>query len=186
MLGNYYTRTFGEIFENFDNFLDDYNTCGIPAIITRENLTTLFYLLYARYGNSHIASENENQFKYKVFSTIFMYGPTWEKRLEIQAKLRGLKDEELALGGEATYNHAYNPNSPPPSGDERAGLPYINDQNKTLYTKSKIEGYATLASLLETDVTESFIGEFKKLFLVIVEPYSPLWYKSNEILLEDI
>lgn len=175
--GNFYTRTFGEIFGDFDTFYEDYTTCGIPVLLSHQNITTLFYLLYARYGNSHIASENENQFKYKVFSTIFMYGPTWEKRLEVQGKLRELTDEDIVLGSEATYNHAFSPNSAP-STNSREGLPYINDQNKALYTKGKLEGYANLMALLETDVTEKFIGRFKKLFLTFVEPYSPLWYKS--------
>ena len=42
----------------------------------------------AKYGNNPIANKDINQFKYKLFSTVFMYGPTWAKRLDIQKILR--------------------------------------------------------------------------------------------------
>ena len=52
------------------------STYSISNNGTDANATTLYYLLYARYGNSHIVNTDENQFTYKLFSTIFMYGPT--------------------------------------------------------------------------------------------------------------
>ena len=42
-----------------------------------------------------------------------------------------------------------------------------------------MEGYSILLSLLETDVTESFLDKFKKLFLKIVQPELPLWYATE-------
>lgn len=186
--GNFRTRTFAQIFEpenenedSVDIFIPAIKECGVPLKITENNLNTLFYLLYARYGNSHIASNDENQFIYKVASTIFMYGPTWEKRVEIQDKLRTISDEDLLKGSQAIYNTA---NAP---GTELAGLVdnegkvnYLSGQNTTAYRKSKMEGYATLASLLETDVTKQFIDRFANLFLKIVEPYDPLWYVTED------
>lgn len=179
--GNFRTRTFANIFEDVNKFNAEMQETKIPQKITQENLNTLFYLLYARYGNSHIASMDENQFKYKVASTIFMYGPTWEKRLDVQDKLRAISDEDLLKGSEAIYNTA---NAP---GTELAGLvdnegkvDFLSGQNTTAYRKSKMEGYATLASLLETDVTKEFIDRFANLFLKIVEPYNPLWYVTED------
>lgn len=178
--GNFRTRTFANIFEEEDVFSLTLKECGIPLKITEESLSTLFYLLYARYGNSHIASYDENQFIYKVASTIFMYGPTWEKRIEIQDSLRKLTEEELLKGGAAIYNSA---NAPGTSLADNVGpdgkVDYISGQNTTDYYKSKMEGYATLASLLETDVTKEFLDKFANLFLKIVEPYSPLWYVTE-------
>ena len=68
--GNFRTRKFSDIYDKVEKFLDGYENSGIPKVLSDENLTTLFYLLYARYGNSNIASSDENQFKYKVYSTI--------------------------------------------------------------------------------------------------------------------
>lgn len=178
LYGNFRTRTFADIYTEFETFKEDYTSCGIPTTLNDTNLTTLYYLLYARYGNSNIASSDETQFKYKVFSTIFMYGPAWQKRLDIQQKLVNLSDDEIVKGTTAIHNSALNP-STAPSTQTLEELNYINSQNTTKYKKSKIEGYATLYALIETDVTEEFIGKFKKLFITIVEPELPLWYKTE-------
>lgn len=178
LYGNYRNRTFANIWSDVNAFLEDYNNNGIAISISSTTATTLYYLLYARYGNSTIASSDETQFKYKVFSTIFMYGPTWEKRLEIQKAVRELKLEEVMDGGKAIYNTALNP-SVAPTTDTLEELPYINNQNTTKYKKSKVDAYSIIINLLETDVTEAFIGQFKKLFLLVVSPELPLWYKTE-------
>ena len=176
MFGNYRTKKFSDIYSNVETFLSDYENVGIPNLITTTNATTLFYLLYARYGNSTIANFDQNQFKYKLFSTIFQYGPTWEKELEIQAELRGLTADEIREGSRAIYNKALNPNTAPTTEE----LDYISEQNTTKYKKSKIEGYGLLMELLKRDVTEEFLNKFKKLFISVVEPYKPLWYVEEE------
>lgn len=178
LYGNFRTRSFADIYTDIDLFKDDYNTNGIPSTLSTTNLTTLYYLLYARYGNSCIASSDETQFKYKLFSTIFMYGPAWQKRLEIQQKLLGLSDDEIVKGTTAIHNSALNP-AQAPSTQSLEELNFINAQNTTKYKKSKLEGYATLYGLIETDVTEEFIDKFKKLFITVVEPELPLWYKTE-------
>lgn len=177
LYGNYRTRTFVDIYDELEAFKKDYIDCGIPVTISDTNLTTLYYLLYARYGNSSIASSDETQFKYKLFSTIFMYGPAWQKRLEIQKELTTMGIDEAIKGSTAIYNSALNP-STAPSTQTLDELAYINTQNTTKKKKSKIEGYATLYALIETDVTEDFINKFKKLFITILEPELPLWYKE--------
>lgn len=178
LYGNYRQRKFADIWSDVNAFLSDYTNNGIAVSISDASATTLFYLLYARYGNSTIASADETQWKYKVFSTIFMYGPTWEKRLEIQKKVRGLSEEDLRESSKAIYNHSFNPNTEP-STDTIDELTTINDQNVTKYRRSKTEAYAIIMDLLKTDVTEEFIGKFKKLFLTIVEPELPLWYVTE-------
>lgn len=180
LYGNYRTRKFTDIFESFEVFKEFSNNCPIPQGITDESLETLYYLLYARYGNSHITSSDENQWIFKVFSTIFMYGPTWEKRLEIQQELRDMTLNELKESAKAIYNHAYNPSTQPATDESGEHImDYINDQNVTLHRRSKTDAYAILLSLLETDVTKDFIDKFKKLFLSIVEPELPLWYVTD-------
>lgn len=100
-------------------------------------------MLYARYGNSSIANEDVNQFKYKVFSIIFQYGPTWEKRLDIQSKLRNLSDADILAGQKAVYNNALNPGTAPGTSSPEE-LTYINAQNTTSLKKSKMDAYMQL------------------------------------------
>lgn len=188
LYGNYRARKFSQIWETVGAFIADWNESQIPKLIADETAKTLYYLLYARYGNSTVASSDETQFKYKVYSTIFMYGPTWEKRLEIQQAVRELDLDSLMDGGKAVYNQALNPGQAVAGGqgapvgegtntlDE---LTYINQQNTTRYKKSKVDAYSILTNLLETDVTEEFIGRFKKLFLTVVQPEVPLWYVTD-------
>lgn len=178
LYGNFRTRTFSAIFPDADTFLEDYKSSGLNSGLDDATITTLYYLLYARYGNSHIASSDENTFKYRVWSTIFMYGPTWQKRLEVQEKIRGLTEAEIASGSLAVYNHAFNPSSAP-STTTKEELEYINEQNTTRYKKGTVDAYRDLWDMLDTDVTKYFIDRFKDLFLKIVEPEYPLWYRTE-------
>lgn len=169
MIPQYDTKLFNEIWEDKDAFLTDYNGIGIPTTISAQSAQTLYYLLYARYGNSPIANYDEEQFKYKVFSTIFMYGPAWEKRLDIQQKLRALTEDDLVKGSKAIYNTALNP-STAPSTATLEELDYINSQNTTNYKKSKMDAYAQLWELVETDVTAEFLSKFRGCFKQFVKP----------------
>lgn len=107
------TKLFSEIWERADEFIQDYQTNGIPMTITTVNATTLYYLLYARYGNNPIANYDEEQFKYKVFSIIWSNGPTWQKRLEVQNTLRGLQLSDLLDDGSLheLFSHTGSENS---------------------------------------------------------------------------
>lgn len=177
--GEFRTRTFSDIFGDVNEFTEGYNSSQIPNKFKNTGtLLTLYYLLYSRYGNSHIASSDENQFKYALYSTTFMYGPTWEKRLEIQESLRALTEDDILRGGKAIYNHSFNPGTAP-STNTLEELTTINEQNTTNYKKSKLEGYSILLSLLETDVTEEFLSRFKKLFITVVAGDYPLLYVTE-------
>lgn len=180
--GGYRTRTFQEIWESaadFGTFLVD---SDIPLKLKTETINTLYYLLYARYGNSHAASSDENQFKYQVASCIFMYGPTWEKRLEVQDSLRKLTLDELKVGSKDIYNTALNPGTQVGTGTSTiTELPGINSQNTTNRRKSTMEAYANLLDLLETDVTKDFLDKFSNFFIKILEPDYPLLYQFEGV-----
>lgn len=176
--GNYRTKTFTNIYDSVETFLADYTNVGIPAKISQDSATTLYYLLYARYGNDSIINSDENQFKYKLFSIIFQYGPTWEKKLDIQDKLRALSEDDLTRGTTAIHNSAMNPGTEP-STQSLEELEYINSQNTTKYKKSKLDAYTDLLVLLESDVTEAFLKKFSRLFITILEPREPLWYETE-------
>lgn len=185
LFGNYYTKKFTEIYDSVDKFIADYKNQnaefpnGIPAIISDTNATTLFYMLYAKYGNSSITNMDENQFKYKLFTIIYEYGPTWEKRLSIQARLRELTEDDILIGAKQLSQHAYNPSDEVNPNLNNGEINTTNEQTRIKYTRSILDGYANLITLLETDVTERFLAEFKKLFISVVMPSKPLWYATN-------
>ena len=179
MMPQYSTVLFTDVWADKESFLADYSNLGIPTTISIDNAATLYYLLYAKYGNNPIANRDEEQFKYKVFSIVFQYGPTWEKRLSIQQSLRELTEDDIIKGGKAIYNAALNPSTAPSTGslDE---LNYINSQNTTNYKKSKMDAYAQLWELLRTDVTGDFINKFKVCFKQFVAPEKPLIYVTED------
>ena len=176
--GNYRTRKFADIWPSADAFIQDYQASAIPQKLKVADATTLYYLLYARYGNSSIANSDENQFKYKIFSTIYIGGATWAKKQEIQDKLREMTEDEILAGTKAINNHAYNPQTAPTT-DTVEEAEYITEQNTTRYKKSNLDGYALLWALLNDVVTERFLREFRYHFLVVVEPQLPLWYVTD-------
>lgn len=152
---------------------------GIPSVLTTEAATLTYYLIYSENGNDPIPSTDIHRWKYQLFTTIFRYGPTWWKRLDLQEKLRELSDEELRAGGTAIYNAADNPDQEPTtqSTDE---LNFIKSQNVTKHLRSKIEAYDLLNNLLETDVTGDYLKQFKKLFSLFLEPSDATVYKTED------
>lgn len=175
----YNTMTFADVWDEEATFLSDYQSNGIPTTITEDSIKTLFYLLYARYGNNPIANMDINQFKYKMFSVIFQYGPTWERRLQIQNSLRSMSEAELLSGAKTISNHAYNPSAEPTTGSTEE-IDYINEQNTLSAKKGNVEAYAMLWSMLKTDVTENFLKQFQKCFKLVVRPENPLLYIEEE------
>ena len=160
------------------------STVGTQAF-GKDALEIVYYSLYAKYGNKSIASSDPNQFKYKVFMTIFEYGPAWIKRLQIQEQLYKLDPskaadlEAMSKGTIQFNNHAANPDTAPTTGTYEQ-LPGINVQNTSGAKRGLLESYAALNNLLITDVTEEFLEHFKKLFLKVVAPQRPLWYGPVE------
>lgn len=176
--GGYRTRTFSDIFESFETFEDAYNKAGLTIDFNEYfTLKQLYLMLYAHYGNSHIAYSDENQFRYYLFSIIFQHGPRVVKHRELQIKLTKLTEDELLSGGKAIHNHSYNPGTSPSTATLEELLT-INDQNTTNYKKSKLEGYTLLKEVLDKDVIDNFIHIFKRLFLTVVAPDYPLLYET--------
>lgn len=182
MLPQYDTILFTDVWDDVADFKTDFAGSPFTGSIkatSPDNVSIVFYLLYARYGNNPIANNDVDQWKMKIFSVMYQYGPSWEKRLDIQAKLRALTDNDIMKGTEATHNHANNP-STEPGTDDPYHLDYINDQNVTIYKKPKMEAYAQLWDLIDTDVTEEFIQRFKSCFKTFVAPEKPLLFVSED------
>lgn len=182
MIPQYSTMLFTDVWNSADEFVSDYKASGLYDTnnkISDTSATNLFYLLYARYGNSPLANRDTTQFQYKVFSLIFQYGPKWEKDLDIQTKVRALTDDQIRLGSKAIYNQALNPQTTP-STAALEELTYINQQNTTNYRKSPLEGYAMLEELLRDDITKTFIDKFNICFKKFVSSERPIIYVSEE------
>lgn len=179
LYGNYRQLKFTDVYSSAEDFLNDYKNVGIPAIIQETNANTLYYLLYARFGNDIVASSDLNRFKYSLFSIIWQYGPTWEKKLDIQDKLRNFTEAEILTGSRQIYNTASHP-ATEPGTDTDEELPFIDNQNTSKTRRGKLEAYDMLYHLLVTDVTQEFLNRFSKLFLVIVQPEEPLYYIEED------
>lgn len=192
MFPQYSTMLFTDVWNSAEDFLASYEEAGVftePVIedgkvvkagtkLTDDEITLLFSLLYSRYGNSPIANRDVNQFKFKVFTIIFQYGPSWSKRLDIQERLRALSEDELRVGAKAIYNAAFNPSTAPTTGSLEE-LEYINQQNTTGYKKSKVEAYSILWEALKSDVTGEFIKKFENCFKKFVRPEHPIIYETE-------
>ena len=186
LYGCYRNEKFGDIFNTYTDFYTDYTTCGLPTNIrhadpvspsTDENsLKTLYLLLAGRYMNSTIASESIDQFKLKLFGIIYQYGPTWERELDLQKKIRELTDDEIT-GSSVRYYKGYNPTGEFAIGED---VDFVNEQNTQLYQKNKGEAFGIADALLKNDITSRFLDKFKKLFITIVNPEIPLIYPEED------
>lgn len=179
--GSYRSRTFSEIYPNFDKFKEDYDTIKFAYRFNKdETLETAYYLLLANYAGSHIASSDENQFRIKVMATLFQYGLTWEKRLELQEEYRKLNIDQIREGSFSIYNSAANPDTQPAEDYRDNGLPFISNQTTTKNKKGIADAYLMFDALLRSDLNRDFIVKFKDLFIRVLAPDYPLLYETVE------
>lgn len=183
LYGNYRTRKFTDLWKNYGLFKQEWEDSPFYSqnYISNDNLEIIYYLLYSRFGNSHLANSDENQWKCKLFATIWTYAPTYIRKLEIQSILRSLTEADIIEGTKRVDDHAYNPSTIPEGPNVVDGeIQSVNEQVKSKLKKSKAEGYAALIPFLKDDIVEYFLNKFKTLFLAVAEPQEPLWYVSDE------
>lgn len=173
------TRKFSEIFPSVDEWNEASvggelikNLIPSPFKSTTRN-TMLYYLLYAKYGESHIVNRNEDQWKLEMFSRIYQYGGIWEKKLYVRDNLLAMTDEELREGGHDIINHATNPNTDP----NTEIIARIDGQSVNKHRRSKVEGYAILMSMLDEDITRDFLKKFENMFLKFLGRDEPLGFE---------
>lgn len=182
LFGNYLTMTFNDIYPSYEEFNADftaYSSLGLDPKIDSSLIMTTYYMISAKYGNSHIRNTDLTQFKLKLFTTIFQYAPSWAKSLTIQETLRSLTDEDLMIGNSTINNHSYNPGTAPTTATINE-LTTIDDQYVSKQKRGKVESLAAQLSLLEKDVTQPYLDKFKPLFDPIAAPNSPLYYITPE------
>lgn len=164
----YNKMTFAQIWPSQKAFLDDISADYGYLVLPNNNLSlnglkTLYFLLYAKYGNNPIVNNDVNQWKFKIYSIIFAYGGAWEKKVSIQKAVQELSEADIMLGAKQIYNHAFNP-SQAPSTATIEELEYINDQNTATHKKAKLEAYNILWETIHTNHTEEFLNRFKDCF----------------------
>lgn len=161
--GLHRTRIFKEIFKDKQEFYTEYMNIGLGGFKDNQTLDNLYTLLYARRGNDAIFSTDETQFKYKLFSIIFQYGPDYEKRLEIQKRIREMSDAELQQGTISVFNQAQNPSTLPGTSSFEP-LHKIDAQSAQTVKRSKAEYLSLQNDLLDTRFIDVFLKRFDSLF----------------------
>ena len=183
MLPMYNTELFNEIWDNAADFVTDYKayetSIGNINKIDDNYATITWTLLSGRYGNSPIANLSIDQFKLKCFNVMFMYAPTWVKRLQVQTDLRALGAEDVVKGSSIITNIASNPQTDPDTGTTTY-ISYADQQTAQNQKKSLLSGYANLMDLLETDVCAYYIDRFGDLFKHILRPDITHIYVNDE------
>lgn len=172
-------KTYYEYFEWF------YQNCGLPDRLLSEDdysdygLETIYGLLLSRYANAHIASSDESRFKLEMMSIIFQHGKEWQRLMSLQDKLAALTDEELMAGAKITNNHANHPDVQP-GVDAIDSLPFIDEQNKTIYQKDKTEAFSRTMMFMNLNTTENFLDRFQPLFVQLSYDADPLLYEEED------
>lgn len=149
--------------------------------MTNYNIKTLYYLLYAKYGSSHINSDNPTQWKYKIFSNIFAMGPTWKQKGELQEILHESSIDDLQKGAIQINNTSANPDGLPinPTGstvDKWDSIGGVNTQGTFLNKSGKLTTISNTHYALKNDTVGWFIKTFQKYFIIMTAPAKPLWY----------
>lgn len=183
--GGFRTRTFDQIFPDAATFVTFYETCGIPQVIKGDgdyadyDIEVIYILLAAEYMGCHIAPSSEDRFKLKMMTTLYEYGPIWQRDMTLQRKLLDMSDEKILEGGKAIYNKALNPDLDPSTGSLEE-LTYISEQNTTNYKKNAPDAYAQIRDGLMPMATRSFVERFRPLFIKVGYPDYPLLYVEEE------
>lgn len=167
-----------DVFPDTDSFIQYYHDCGLDITISDNSARNLYGLLMSRYSESHYYG-SEDMFKLRVMSTIYQYGSAWEARLDIQKKIKSLTEEEILRGDIQINNQAAHPSTENTNTDTFKPLEYIDNQNASTTTRSKLAAYSLQYNQIVTDVTEEFLDKFKKLFRKIIA--NPDLYYETEV-----
>lgn len=181
MLPMYNTKTFVQILPEYSDFKklfdEDFDQYAKDCI-TSTSLKKLYWLLYARYADNPITNLSVERFKAKIVAITFQKAPTWEKKLGVQATLRGLTEDELMAGARTIFNRAVHPEEEPGT-DTDTELTYINAQDVSKQRRSKLDAYSYLMDVLRNDVTEELIRSYAELFTKFVSPTITRIYEND-------
>lgn len=179
------TMTFIEIYPTFQDFQQDYNTLNLTAVPFKnpDFLRTVYTILIGEYANSRTTNSSLDLFRARFMTRLMSYGPQFERELEIQAELLAMPKEELMKSSEVLYNTGRNPSKAPPT-NAREPLNFIDAQSAMIHSRSRLDAYAYLFSLLNGDITLTFIKRFDDLFRPVLWGneafgYEPIEYEGD-------
>ena len=189
----YNTMSLADVWTDSDKFKTEYKASAfyregerlydgveqVNNVTMPDNITLFFTMFYARYNDTPISNDNIDVFKLKVFTTIFEYGPIWQRKLEIQKAIRGLTEDDIRVGGKMIYNHALHDASAPTT-DSLEETTYIDSQDTANNKKSKLSAYNELVMLLDDGISKEFLDKFKKLFKIVLATDRPLYVYEEE------
>ena len=176
---NQYTKTLSDIYPTYEDFVNEYQTCGLPNRFNDINfLQTIYFVLMGEYAASSIMALSEDLFRARFLTMIHSYGPQLERELQIQDNLLKMSDSDLMVSSKAIYNTSLNP-STAPTTDTLDELTTINQQNTTKHVRSKLDAYDYLGQLLDDDLISKFVNRFSKLFVRVLRTNSPLYYTTT-------
>lgn len=181
MLPMYNTKTFSQIFPTFNSFkycFDNEFNAYAKDCISEDSLKALYWLIYSRYGENPIVNLSEIIFKAKMVANTYQKGPTWERRLTLQQEIRQLSEEDLLKGARTIFNKALHDETEPGTNTDEE-LDYLNQQDVSKITRSKLDAYSFLQDILKTDVTEEFLSSYAKLFSRFVSPTNTRIYVND-------
>lgn len=179
--GIFNSRSFAQIFPSVDEFRAKYEFWVAEPYRFKDasSLNTIFFLMYGRYGNSHIANEvDENQFVAEVMSILFQHGTIWEAKLKAQTTIRSWTEADIMAGSQELHNAAFNPSQETNPGEE---ILTVNQQNTSRRTRDKMNAYAMWQSMMDADFTEELLARFAHLFSKIINPVgTEIYYTYTE------
>lgn len=180
LIRNSNQRKFLDIYPNESDFILDINgsySIFKPDDITDESIKKTYWMIVARYGDQAINGySDEGRWKLRLFETIDTYGPTWQKKLEIQKEIRALTLPKLKETGKLINNTALNPNNEPTTDE----LDYISQQNTSKTTMSDADALNLQYMSLNDGINREYMDHFAFLFSKFLLTDVPLYLYQNE------
>lgn len=179
--GSFRTRTFDQHFPTYVEFRDVISDFALASELNllADDYKKLHFLLSAKYGQSHVASQDYGKFYKMLQYIIYKEYPIYKKKKETLKTLLALEEDAIREGNVAIYNHALNPGELGINTEERGELlDYINDQNVSKNKSNRIIAYDNYLAMLNS-VEDEFLNQFRNLFIKVVTPMGGLYFEET-------
>lgn len=173
------TPTLGQCYPTYEDFKDSFDTLQLNYIPFKNEsfLRHIYIVLMGEYMTSPIKSYSPEQFEIKLMTIVADRGPEYERLLDIQKDLLSMSPEDLSLAQEAIYNTALNPAKSLTKDDEI--IRTVNQQNTTRQKRGKLNAYAALTELMDSNITKRFLKYFDHLFKTVLTGTEVLYFTEE-------
>lgn len=163
----YQTKTFKDIFTDYDSFSDWYADCGLSDDETDIPAKKTFQLIFNEYADSHVAYDEEG-FKNHFANDLYTYYKEFEATTKSISELMNLTDDQIAIGQTMIMNVADIPETT--SSTDVETVDFINNQQKTISKKGVLQIKREQLSNKRTLTVKTFLNRFRHLFIKILSP----------------